>query len=172
MPLHIVVCQKFKIPWFSGIFSFLWTQGLHQFKRIQKNLIPHVGPSRLKFYSIICYVAISINNRIKLQPAWTNMRYQFFKNSFELMKSLGPKQWKNTWKPWNFKLLAHWQTLKISLVNKSLLPSFTPSIYYAMLCWFGWYGISIIWKELSFSVLHYYLYCCCWPLMAKLLLCT
>ena len=30
---------------------------------------------------------------------------------FHLVKSMGPKEWENSWKPWNFKLLAHWHTL-------------------------------------------------------------
>ena len=37
VPLPIVMCQKFKITWFPVIFPFLWTHGLHQFKKKSKN---------------------------------------------------------------------------------------------------------------------------------------
>ena len=50
-----------------------------------------------------CYI---LHHIVKLQPAWTNMRYQFFLNFFHLVKSVGPYEWENTQEQTFFGLLT------------------------------------------------------------------
>ena len=68
------MCQKFKIPWFPGIFPFLWTHRLHQFKTIQKILIFSIGASRLKFYYMIYYIAILVQS-LRLKKSMKKLGY-------------------------------------------------------------------------------------------------
>ena len=74
VPLPIVMCQKFKITWFPVIFPFLWTHGLHQFKKIQKILIFSIGASRLKFYYMIYYIAILVQS-LRLKKSMKKLDY-------------------------------------------------------------------------------------------------
>ena len=62
MPIHIVVCQKSKISWFSGIFQFIWTPGPPQMKKFQKFLNPTIQASQSKFYSMICLIAVLVKS--------------------------------------------------------------------------------------------------------------
>ena len=47
-----------------------------------------------------------LHHIVKLQPAWTNMRYQFFLIFFHLVKSLGPYEWENIQEQTFFELLT------------------------------------------------------------------
>ena len=74
VPLPIVMCQKFKITWFPVIFPFLWTHGLHQFKKKKIFLIFSIGPSRLKFYYVIYYIAILVQS-LRLKKSMMKLGY-------------------------------------------------------------------------------------------------